>query len=511
MNNTVITAENTHYAGWTEIVENIARFFLVGVQENFNRYVDKINSLSGKDLTAANGRIAEIEKAIEEHKAEMNKSLDNVRELRRKAVELYDKYRETKVPYELFSRVFEETPTAVERNKYASIIREREGYLSKAKELWSEIKRITDEYDAFMLGKGDYVNSLKREKKNVENRIAYQFQSGLGGKLLNDRGKIIAILSSDKMIDSFNYFFRSICTGIYPDFFCALSDMDREEITSMFFTMLIEKGNCENIEFARLVYNQDEDGKFTGLYSDDEIYNSFFKGYYSTIRGLFIKSLKRYQNENMRLVRVDGIKFSEEDGETGNHGYDLVSNGQFESDKDMTVGSVKTNPIDIIEVKDCWDKFYAYLNTRFDDFVDVIHHTFCNKDKFYQVYNRKAFESIARYVIDNLDFEIKTGMYSAKRIKAFVYSAFGGSRSRTYNAKETQTITQIIVMFLCEYIYKFGSDSRTRKSGFFYEKVKNLVKSGISETWRSSGNIFNDRVNDYIAEFEKKHNFFFGN
>ena len=507
--------KNPHYEGWTEIVENIARYFLSTVESNWNEYVKRISTLSEKDLDLENQRIKDIDIALEAHKTQMNEYLDKIRELRRVAVETYDRYRQTKVPYELFEKVFsyrkdkKELPEN-DRIAYEKICTERETLLVETKHIWEEITRVKAAYSSFMDGKGDYFNSLRREKKNIQNRISYQFQKNLGAILLADKRKVSTIISSNNMVASFHYFFRSLCTNICPNFFNIFSAMDREEITSRFFTTLIEKGGGENIEFVRLLYKQNEAGEFVSLYSDEEICKTFLKGYYNTIKGILIKSLKHYQDENIRLVRVDGINYQNDDGdENGNHGYDFVSNGSYSFDNDISKTPAKIDTMELDDVKECWQNFSKFLNKNFAYFADVVSCTFYNKDKFYRLYSKEEFDKICRYILDNLDCEIRNDMYSAKRLKAFVFSAFGGSRSRTYNVKETQVINQILVMFLCEYIYKHGSDSRVRKSSVFYDKIKNIVTDGIMETWRSSSNIFSEKVNGFIEDFEKKHNFFF--
>lgn len=501
--------ENPHYEGWTELVENIGRYFLSTVVDNWNKYVSRISQLSEKDLVSEQAKIHDIDLALQAHKNNMNAYLEKMRELRQQAVDTYDHYRKTKVAYELFAKVRSGNASDEEMAVYNKTINEREQYLAKTKELWAEIFDVQKEYKAFMKGKEDYFNSLRREKKNVQTRIDFQFRENLGTMLVADKEKVATILGSGNMIARFNYFFRSLCISLAPGFFNTYSAMDREEITSQFFTMLIEKGCGENIEFSRLLYKQDENGNFTSLCSEEEIYGSFFNGYYNTIKGLLIKSMKHYQNDNIRLVRVDGLDFNNEDEDSANHGYDLVSNEQYTFGNDVSKTPVKTDVMELFEVKECWDKFHNFIEKNFDYFVEVTSCTFYNKDKFYRLYSKEEFDKICRYIIDNLDFEIRHDMYSVKRLKAFTYSAFGGSRSSTYNVNETKVMNQIIVMFLCEFIYKYGSDNRARKSSVFYDKIKNAVSEGIAETWRASSNVFTKRVNGFIEDFEKKHNFFF--
>lgn len=503
---------NPNYKEWTELVENIGRYFLSTVIDNWEKYVSRIAHLSEKDLVDEHTKMNTIDLALQSHKIKMNTYLDKVKVLRQKAVETYDNYRKTKVPYELFIKVFSGNASNEEKLIYNRIIEEREHYLEEAKKLWYEISNIQKEYKNFMNGKEDYYNSLRREKKNVQNRIDFQFKKNLGNMLVEDNEKVKDILGSENMIARFNYFFRSLCTSLAPGFFSTYSVMDREEITNYFFTMLIEKGCGEHIEFSRLLYKQDENGNFISLYSEEEIYRSFFNGYYNTIKGLLIKSMKRYQNDNIRLVRVDGINFNNENGEDGaNHGYDLISNEQYHFENDVSKAPVKTDVMELVEVKECWDNFYKFIEKNFNRFVEVTSYTFYNKDKFYHIYTHDDFVKICRYIVNNLDFEIRHNMYSVKRMKAFTYSAFGGSRSRTYNVNETKVINQIITMFLCEFIYKYGSGCRIKKSSVFYDKIKNVISDGISETWRASNNIFSQKINGFIEDFEKKHDFFFEN
>lgn len=511
----VYDTKNPVYDGWTQIVENIGRYFLSTVIENFNNYVEMVNNITEKDKELAKEKIEQIDLALKEHKTRMESILGKIKTLKKEATEVYNLYRETKIPYELFSKVKNGKLLEMEGkqsdvvqkdiDEYNSLCIKREGYLQYAKSIWEEITRLEKEYEEFMDGKGDYYNSLRRERQHIENQIDYLFQPEMKEKINNDKEKILAILNSGNMVARFNYLFRNLCLGVVPNFFSTYSFMDREEITSRFFSCMIEKGGKEKIIFSRILYKMDENNKYTEMLSEQEIYESFFKAYCNSIKGMFIKSLKAYQDENVRLIRVDGIKHN---GEEVDNGYDMISNGQLKINDDISKSPVKTKTMEVPEIKECWDDFKKYYESEMENIVNITMNIFYNKDNFYKVYSKQDFENIVKYIFDNMDSEIRNNMYSVKKLKAFVYSAFGGTRSRTFIVKETQIITSIISMVFCEFVYnnKFNNN---RKSNAFYNRVKEMVEESITQTWKNSNDAFDNTVKGYINNFDKKHKSFF--
>lgn len=270
---------SNEYDNWNSIIENTGRYFFVNVRKNWNEYYNRIVNLSEQDLIQENKKISEIDALYLSHKERMNYYLDNIREKRQLAVQVYDNYRSTKVPYSLYEKIYTykrmgKNIPAKDADVYNNICEKRESYLNEAKKLWKEIYNLEKEYAFFMNGKSDYLNSLNREKKYAQNRIFYEFNKDLKKKLLGDKEKIDKILESDEMIKRFSFFIRKICLSVYPSFFNNLSEMDREEIASYFFNSMISKyERSTNIEFVRLLYKEGENGNILNLLSVDTVAN----------------------------------------------------------------------------------------------------------------------------------------------------------------------------------------------------------------------------------------------